>query len=39
MLGNVFVLWLVALAGSNLAKENEPEENSENFPSTHRPSN
>ncbi|WP_047546037.1 hypothetical protein [Psychroserpens sp. Hel_I_66] len=36
---NVFVLWLVALVGTNLVKENEPEENSENFPSTHKTSN
>jgi hypothetical protein len=32
-------VWLVALAGTKLAKENEPEENPQDFPSTHRTSN
>ncbi len=29
-------VWLVALARTKLAKENEPEENPQDFPSTHR---
>jgi hypothetical protein len=32
-------VWLVALARTKLVKENEPEENPQDFPSTHRPSN
>jgi hypothetical protein len=30
---------LVALAGTKLVKENEPEENPQDFPSTHKTSN
>ncbi|WP_299137039.1 hypothetical protein [uncultured Tenacibaculum sp.] len=32
-------VWLVALAGTKLVKGNEPEENPQDFPSTHRTSN
>jgi len=32
-------VWLVALARTNLAKENEPEENPQDFPSMHKLSN
>ena len=32
-------VWLVALARSKLVKENEPKENPQDFPSTHRTSN
>jgi hypothetical protein len=32
-------VWFVALARTKLAKENEPEENPQDFPSTHRTSN
>jgi hypothetical protein len=32
-------VWLVALARSKRLKENEPEENPKDFPSTHRTSN
>ena len=36
---NMFVVWLVVLVGTNLVKENEPEENPTGFSSTYRPSN
>ena len=36
MLGNVFVYGSVALARTKLAKETEPEENPQDFPSTHK---
>jgi hypothetical protein len=32
-------VWLVTLARSKILKENEPEENPQDFPSMHRPSN
>ena len=32
-------VWLVALVRSKLVKENEPEENPQDFPSTQRTSN
>lgn len=32
-------VWLVALARTKLVKENESEENPQDFPSTHKPSN
>jgi hypothetical protein len=32
-------VWLIKLARTKLVKENEPEENMQNFPSTHNTSN